>query len=69
MSNYNAGDMIKLTREAMGITQEELCDTICSVQTLSKIENGKVKVKKATYQQLMEKMGRNGAKEAEKGGG
>ena len=63
MSNYNAGDMIKLTREAMGITQEELCDTICSVQTLSKIENGKVKVKKATYQQLMEKMGRNGAKD------
>lgn len=62
MSNYNVGQIIKLTREAMGLSQEELSYGICSVQTLSRIENGKVKVKKKTYQQLMEKMGRNGTK-------
>ena len=62
MSNYNVGDMIRLTRQAIGMTQEELSDGICSVQTLSRIENGKVKVKKKTYQQLMEKMGRDGTK-------
>lgn len=62
MSNYNVGDMIRLTRQAIGMSQEELCDNICSVQTLSRIENGKVKVKKKVYQQLMEKMGRDGTK-------
>lgn len=62
MSNYNVGQIIKLTREAIGLSQEELADGVCSVQTLSRIENGKVKVKKKTYQQLMEKMGRDGTK-------
>ena len=62
MSNYNVGQIIKLTREAMGLSQEELSYGVCSVQTLSRIENGKVKVKKKTYQQLMEKMGRDGTK-------
>lgn len=62
MSNYKVGDIIRLTRLAMGISQEELCTDICSVQTLSRIENGKVCVKKKTYQQLMERMGRDGKK-------
>lgn len=62
MSNYNVGQIIKLTREAVGLSQEELSDGVCSVQTLSRIENGKVKVKKKTYQLLMEKMGRDGTK-------
>ena len=62
MSNYNVGQIIKLTREAMGLSQEELAEGVCSVQTLSRIENGKVKVKKKTYQQLMEKLGRDGTK-------
>ena len=62
MSSYNVGLIIKLTREAMGISQEELSDGVCSVQTLSRFENGKVKVKRTTYQQLMEKMGRDGTK-------
>ena len=62
MSSYNVGQIIKLTREAIGMSQEELSDGVCSVQTLSRIENGKVKVKRTTYQQLMEKMGRDGTK-------
>lgn len=62
MSNYNVGDLIRLTRQSLGISQEELSDGICSVQTLSRIENGKVAVKRITYQQLMERMGRNGQK-------
>ena len=62
MSSYNVGLIIKLMREAMGISQEELSDGVCPVQTLSRIENGKVKVKRTTYRQLMEKMGREGTK-------
>lgn len=46
MANYRAGDVIRLTRQAVGMTQEMLCENICSVETLSRIENGKHKSKK-----------------------
>lgn len=58
MANYKAGDVIRLTRNAVGMTQEELSDGICSVETLSRIENGRHGVKRDTYGKLMEKMGR-----------
>ena len=58
MADYRAGDVIRLTRNAVGMSQEELCDGICSVQTLSHIENNKHRIKPDTYRQLMEKMGR-----------
>lgn len=58
MANYRAGDVIRLTRNAVGMSQEELCDGICSVQTLSHIENNRHRIKPDTYRQLMEKMGR-----------
>lgn len=56
MSYYRAGDVIRLTRIANGISQEELSDGICSVQTLHRIENGKTGVKKELYSLLMSKM-------------
>lgn len=59
MANYNAGDVIRLMRAATGISQEELSDGICSVQTLSRIEHGRHKVKQSTYAQLMARMGRD----------
>ena len=34
MGIYLAGEVIRRNRESMGITQEELCDGICSVETL-----------------------------------
>lgn len=58
MADYRAGDVIRLTRNAAGMTQEELSDGICSVETLSRIENNRHKIKRETYRQLMEKMGR-----------
>ena len=58
MSNYRAGDVIRMTRTACGISQEELSFGICSVQTLHRIENGKTRVKKKLYYRLMEKMER-----------
>ena len=33
MANYKAGDVIRLTRNAVGMTREELSDGICSVET------------------------------------
>lgn len=58
MAYYNANEVIRLTRKAMGITQEKLCDGICDVSTLSKIENGHYGVRRGTYRELMRKMGR-----------
>lgn len=59
MANYRVGDIIRLTRIASGLTQEQLSENICSVETMSRIENGKHSVKKDIYQKLMEKMNRN----------
>ena len=62
MPNYRVGDIIRMTRLSMGMSQEKLSENICSVQTLSRIENGKCSVKRDVYRQLMERMGRNGEK-------
>lgn len=56
MSYYKSGMVIKLAREASGMSQEELAENICAVQTLSRIENGKTGVKRETYRQLMNKL-------------
>ena len=41
MAYYNINEVIRLPREAKGISQEELCFEICSTVTLSGYENGK----------------------------
>ena len=58
MSNYRAGDVIRMTREYIGISREELSDGICSPQTLYRLECGKTRVKKELYAKLMAKMER-----------
>jgi tetratricopeptide (TPR) repeat protein len=58
MANYKAGDVIRLTRNAVGMTQEELSDGICSVETLSRIENNRHKIKRDIYRKLMERLER-----------
>ena len=58
MSNYRAGDIIRMTREFVGMSREELSDEICSVQTLYRIESGKTRVKRELYARLMAKMER-----------
>lgn len=59
MAYYNANRVIKLTRKALGITQEKLSEGVCEVETYSRIENGHRTIRRNTYQKLMEKMGRN----------
>lgn len=58
MSYYRSGDIIRLSRTVSNITQEKLCENICDIQTLSRIENGKHKVKREVYEQLMARMER-----------
>ena len=58
MGRYRLGDIIRMTRKSLSITQEELCEDICSVETLSRIENGNQNPTKDNYEMLMERMGR-----------
>ena len=60
MAVYRIGDIIRMKREALCITREKLCEMFgegCEVQTLYRIETGKVKVKQKVYRRLMECMG------------
>lgn len=58
MGRYRLGDIIRMTRKSLSITQEQLSDEICSAETLSRIETGKQNPSKDTYELLMERMGR-----------
>ena len=57
MAFYIFGDYIREQRERMGVTQEDLCEGICSPGTLSKIENGRQGVRLNQYIALMERLG------------
>ena len=41
----------------MGLTQEDLADGICSVPTLSRIENGERMPSKENYEMLLQRLG------------
>ena len=60
MGVYQIGEVIKRIREGLGITQEELSDGICAVETLSRIECGKRTPSRANVKALMERLGRSG---------
>src|SRR5690554_3061941 len=58
MGRYRLGDIIRMTRKSLSITQEQLSEDICSVETLSRIETGKQDPSRDVYELLMERMGR-----------
>ncbi|TAH74991.1 MAG: XRE family transcriptional regulator, partial [Anaerolineaceae bacterium] len=58
MARYRLGDIVGMTRKSLSITQEQLCEDICSVETLSRIETGRQNPGKDVYELLMERMGR-----------
>ena len=57
MSIYCVNEMIKKTRTECLFSQEDLAFGICSVSTLSKIENGLEDPSRSIFIQLMERMG------------
>lgn len=58
MARYRLGDIVRMTRKSLSITQEQLSEDICSVETLSRIETGRQNPGKDVYELLMERMGR-----------
>ncbi len=57
MPIYKFGYIIKQRREELGYTQEELSDGICSVPTLSRIENGERMPTKNHFEMLLQRLG------------
>ncbi len=57
MPIFKFGSIIKSRREEMGYTQEDLADGICSVPTLSRIENGERMPSKEHFEMLLQRLG------------
>ncbi len=57
MAVFQLGPVIKNRREELGLTQEDLADGICSVPTLSRIENGERMPTKNHFDMLMQRLG------------
>ena len=57
METYRIGEIIREERNRRKISQEELCFGICSVTTLSRIENGNQKPSLKVEEALLERLG------------
>lgn len=57
MAIYNIGNLIRERREELGLTQEELSEGICSVATLSRVENSTNPPTRAHAQALLQRLG------------
>ena len=57
MGEYSKSAIIKYTRKALGMTQEELSEFICDPVTLARYESGKIDPTDEKFLCLMEKMG------------
>lgn len=57
MAIFQYGEWIKTKREELGLSQEELADGICSVPTLSRIENGRRAPSAEHFQRILERLG------------
>jgi len=57
MPIYKFGYIIKQRREELGYTQEDLADGVCSVPTLSRIENGERLPTKDHFEMLLQRLG------------
>lgn len=57
MPMYSVGKILKNCRKEKKITQEQLCEGICTASALSKFENGHKEPTYVTFASLMERMG------------
>lgn len=59
MVHYYFGDMLRQARKELNLTQEELAFGICSVGTISKIENGTCIPRRRNYEALLQRIGKS----------
>lgn len=61
MGEYSKSAIIKYTRKALGMTQEELSEFICDPVSIARYESGKINPTDEKFLRLMEKMGEKGS--------
>lgn len=57
--SYNIGEIIRTRRKMSGMTKEQLCDNICSLKTVTRIEYGKAKTQMSIVRELLRRLGLN----------
>lgn len=54
---YVVGDVLRIRRNMLGLTQEEVCDGICSTKSLRKTEQGKSDMQREPLGRIMRRLG------------
>ena len=57
MENFFLGEYIKQRREALGLTQRQVCEGICTPVTLSRIENGTQTPSRTRINAILQRLG------------
>ena len=59
MNKYKLGEFIRYYRKKQKVSQADLCRNLCSVATMSRIENGETDTPVMMAQTLLERLGLN----------
>lgn len=57
MNEFKLGTYIKKRREELNISQEELCEGLCAVSSLSRIENNQQDPSRHLTKNLLDRLG------------
>lgn len=57
MNSLPLGQAIKQKRLALGLTQEQLCEGICDIVTISRLENGRQEPSRSRLRALLQRLG------------
>lgn len=57
---FPIGEVLKIRRTMFGMTQEQLCDGICSVKSLRRAEQGKTDLQREVREKLLKRLGLSG---------
>lgn len=57
---FSMKDVLRTRREMFGLTQEQLCEEICSVKSLRRAEKGQTDMQRETLKKLLNRLGLSG---------
>ena len=57
---FPIGEVLKIRRNMFGMTQEQLCEGICSVKSLRRAEQGKTDIQREVREKLLNRLGLSG---------
>lgn len=57
---FSMKDVLRTRREMLGLTQEQLCEGICSVKSLRRAEKGQTDMQRETLKKLLNRLGLSG---------